>query len=244
MGSRLALLAGVVALLAVGLLAAAFGNPAIEALPIPQVTVSGQPRPLDDPQSELAQVLPPEATSPTAGAAGGIVLIVLGVLILIAAIGLAIWLARGAGTTRFARIRPVARPSAPVSAGRVRAAIDRGLSDLDEADADPRRAVIACWVRLERAAAEAGVSREPGDTSTDLVSRVLAGHQVSAEVLASLAELYREARFATHGVDPSTRDRARSALRQLRSELGPVRPAAPGGGAHRAAMPSKSGGTR
>jgi Domain of unknown function (DUF4129) len=207
------------------------------------VTVSGQPRPLDDPESELAQVLPPEATSPTAGAAGGIVLIVLGVLILMAAIGLAIWLARGSRTTRFARIRPVARPAAPVSAGRVRAAIDQGLSELDEADADPRRAVIACWVRLERAAAGAGVPREPGDTSTDLVSRVLAGHAVSAEVLASFAELYREARFATtHGVDPSTRDRARSALRQLRAELGPVRPAVPGGGAHRAAAPSKSGG--
>ncbi len=79
-------------------------------------------------------------------------------------------------------------------------------------------------MRLERAAAEAGVAREPGDTSTDLVSRVLADQQVSAEVLADFAGLYRAARFARHLVDPSTRDRARAALTQIRSELTPVRP--------------------
>jgi hypothetical protein len=222
MGSRLPLLAGVVALLAVGLLAAAFGNPAIDALPIPQVTVSGSPRDAGDPTGALDQVLPPEAATDTAGPAGGVVLVVIGVLILLVGVGLAIWLARAARTTRFARIRPVARPTAAATAGPVRAAIDAGLSELDEADADPRRAVIACWVRLERAAAAAGVPREPGDTSTDLVSRVLASHAVSANVLAAFAGLYREARFARHGVDASTRDRARAALRQIRSELSPV----------------------
>jgi len=101
----------------------------------------------------------------------------------------------------------------------VRAAVDEGLSDLDIADTDPRRAVIACWVRLEKAAAAAGTEREIGDTSTDLVQRVLADHAVSAPVLAGLAAIYREARFATHVVDDAMRDQARAALRQLRDEL-------------------------
>ena len=86
-------------------------------------------------------------------------------------------------------------------------------------DADPRRAVIACWVRLEQAAAAAGTPRQPGDTSTELVGRLLREHQVSADVLEAFAAVYREARFAPHEVDLGMRDQARAALRRLRDEL-------------------------
>ena len=97
--------------------------------------------------------------------------------------------------------------------------MDAGLADLDDADADPRRVVIACWVRLEQAAAAAGTPRDVGDTPTELVTRLLAGHAVSAAVLYRLAEVYRLARYATHTVDESMRDQARAALGQLRAEL-------------------------
>ncbi len=100
----------------------------------------------------------------------------------------------------------------------VLAAVDAGLSDLDD-DRDPRRAVIACWVRLEQAAAAAGTPREPGDSPTDLVVRLLGAHQVSSPVLYRLADVYRLARYATHTVDSAMRDQARAALRQLRAEL-------------------------
>ena len=110
---------------------------------------------------------------------------------------------------------------------RIRAAVDEGLAELDDADLDPRRAVIACWVRLEAAAAAAGTPREPGDTSTELVGRLLSSHAVSGDVLADFAEVYRQARFASQAVDSGRREQARAALRQLRDELtaGPVRPA-------------------
>ena len=108
----------------------------------------------------------------------------------------------------------------------VLAAVDAGLSELDDSDADPRRAVIACWVRLEQAAAAAGTPRAPGDTSTDLVGRLLTEHQVSAPVLYPLADVYRLARYATHTVDATMRDQARSALGHLRAEL--ARPAPTG----------------
>src|SRR5204863_9458777 len=91
------------------------------------------------------------------------------------------------------------------------AAVEAGLSDLDDADADPRRAVIACWVRLEQAAAAAGTPRNVGDTPTELVTRLLTGHAVSAAVLYWLAEVYRLARYATHTVDATMRDQARGA---------------------------------
>jgi hypothetical protein len=52
------------------------------------------------------------------------------------------------------------------------------------------------------------------------VLKLLSDHDVSAEVLAGFAEIYREARFATHVVDDTMRTQARTALRQLRDELG------------------------
>ncbi|HEX5595859.1 MAG TPA: DUF4129 domain-containing protein [Micromonosporaceae bacterium] len=106
------------------------------------------------------------------------------------------------------------------TAEEVAAALDAGLADLSAADADPRRAVIACWVRLEQAAAAAGTPRQIGDTPTDLVSRLLHAHHVSADVLAAFAGVYREARYATRTVDERMRGQARAALQRLRDELG------------------------
>lgn len=119
-------------------------------------------------------------------------------------------------------------PTAPPVPHRedVLAAVDAGLADLSDADGDPRRAVIACWVRLEQAAAAAGTPRRPGDTSTDLVLRLLTGHRVDRRVLNQLAGLYREARYATHPVSERERNQARSALAQLRRELAAGAPAA------------------
>lgn len=100
------------------------------------------------------------------------------------------------------------------------AALDAGLEELSDADRDPRRAVIACWVRLEQAAAAAGTPRHAGDSPTDLVGRLLREQQVDAGVLAALLEVYRQARYATHTVDDQMRSRARSALERLRADLG------------------------
>ncbi len=109
---------------------------------------------------------------------------------------------------------------------KVLAAVDAGLADLDIGERDPRRAVIACWIRLEAAAAAVGTPKKVADSPTDLVVRLLSQHRVSAPVLYELAEVYRLARYATHTVDESMRDRARSALRQIRLDL-TARPPAP-----------------
>jgi Domain of unknown function (DUF4129) len=140
------------------------------------------------------------------------VLVIVGVLVFL--------VLRGSLESRKARLRvDAAQPPAAARREDVIAAVDAGLSDLDADERDPRRAVIACWVRLEQAAAAAGTPREPGDSPTDLVLRLLATHQVSAQVLYPLADVYRLARYATHVVDSGMRDQARAALRQLRAEL-------------------------
>jgi hypothetical protein len=117
------------------------------------------------------------------------------------------------------------------TAEEVVAAVDAGLEELSDTHVDPRRAVIACWVRLEEAAAEAGTPRRVGDTPTDLVTRLLTrpaeGESVvggrpaivSADVLEAFAQIYREARYATHAVDERMRAEARAALERLRAEL-------------------------
>jgi hypothetical protein len=136
-------------------------------------------------------------------------------------VGAAIW---SIVRDRLSERLPVVEPASPEelrreAQERIRAAVDVGLADLDVADQDPRRAVIACWARLEAAAAAAGTEREPGDSSSEFVQRLLAEHAVTAPVLAGLAAVYREARFATHAVDETMREQARAALRQLRDEF-------------------------
>ena len=86
------------------------------------------------------------------------------------------------------------------------AALDAGLEELSDTDRDPRRAVIACWVRLEQAAAAAGTPRHPGDSPTDLVGRLLAEQRVDARRAGRAAgRSTGEARYATHTVDDQMR---------------------------------------
>ncbi|PZS35780.1 MAG: DUF4129 domain-containing protein [Pseudonocardiales bacterium] len=104
------------------------------------------------------------------------------------------------------------------TARRLGAAAEAGLADLDDGT-DPRRAVIAAWLRLEQAAASAGIPRRPAETPGELAERLLAAHAVSPVTLAGLAGLYREARYSRHPVDERMRSDARRALERLRREL-------------------------
>lgn len=101
---------------------------------------------------------------------------------------------------------------------RLRGGVAAGLEDLDEAG-DPRRAVIACWLRLERAVAEAGTPRRQAETPADLVTRVLAEQRVRPAGLQRLSALYREARYSRHELDEGVRRSARAALDDVRRDL-------------------------
>jgi hypothetical protein len=124
-----------------------------------------------------------------------------------------------AGRRRTAQLGE-APPTLEDTRSNVRGILDAGLAELDDTDQDPRRAIIACWLRLERAATVAGVEREAADTSTDLADRLVSlGLVVRVDALAGLAELYRQARYAPHDVDQTMRQRARAALVEVRAEL-------------------------
>jgi hypothetical protein len=93
-----------------------------------------------------------------------------------------------------------------------------GIAALDDAD-DPSDAILRCWVRLERIAADVGVSRDPADTPTDLVVRLLAAHEVRRETLARLAALYERARYSPTPLDEDARAEARAALQSVEADL-------------------------
>ncbi|SBT54644.1 DUF4129 domain-containing protein [Micromonospora narathiwatensis] len=186
------------------------------------------------PTAEPAPSIPVEPRDVGEPTSGGIpqwiltaALVVLGLAMLVA-LAYAIWTVVGGVLRRTTRALPTKRTrrTAEGTAREVVAALDAGLEELDDRSTDPRTAVIACWVRLEEAAEEAGVPRLAEDTSTDLVSRLLRGDPAagvpaiaSADVLDGFAHVYREARYATHTVDERMRDQARAALRRLRGEL-------------------------
>lgn len=125
------------------------------------------------------------------------------------------------------RLRPLAggRRGAGIVTGsaeepeQLLAVVDAGLAELSDRDQDARRAVIGCWLKLERVAAAVGTARQPSDTATDLVVRLLRSHQVSESALTGLAETYQHARYAGHAVDEEMRQQACAALHRLHQEL-------------------------
>lgn len=80
-------------------------------------------------------------------------------------------------------------------------------------------AVIECWRRLERLAADAGILRRPTQTSQEFTVGVLGHAVVDATALQDLAELYRQALFSTHHLTNADRERAIAALEALSSQL-------------------------
>lgn len=216
-------LAAVSALLVAAAFAAAHATPRLDRLDDgPVDTTDRSPDPVLSPEAEPA---PPPRPDAGVELPSWLMPALTAVLVLIAAAVLAavVWTV----LRRLLRRRPTrADAGTPPTRGpapgdpRVLAAVDAGLADLSDTDRDPRRAVIACWLRLEEAAQAAGTPRAVGDTPTDLVTRLLtSGGVVSADVLAGFAAVYHEARYATHPVDELMRQQAVTALRRIRAEL-------------------------
>lgn len=83
----------------------------------------------------------------------------------------------------------------------------------------PRNAIVACWLRLETAAGQAGVARHPAETSTEFTARVLGALAVDAALFKGFAGLYREARFSRHELGEPARQSALAALCSLHQDI-------------------------
>jgi hypothetical protein len=134
------------------------------------------------------------------------------VVALVAAVAISIWWS--------ARLR---RPAPPlviedVSTEELSEAVAEGRAALAVID-DPRAAIIACYVAMERSLAERGAARATADTPDELLARAVAAGVIRGGAAGRLTALFYEARFSTHPLGSGQRDAASAALAELAGEL-------------------------
>jgi hypothetical protein len=96
-------------------------------------------------------------------------------------------------------------------------AVEDGLTALRAGPVD--EVIVACWVRLEDAAAAAGVARGMTETSAELASRVLTDLHAPAAAVDALLQRYRRARYSHHSLDESDRQVAVRSLEEIRAAV-------------------------
>ena len=79
-------------------------------------------------------------------------------------------------------------------------------------EGEPRNAIVECWHRFETQAVRAGVDRRAWQTTAEFVLGVLDLVGADRGAVATLADLYREARFSDH---PMTEEHRREAIEAL-----------------------------
>jgi hypothetical protein len=133
------------------------------------------------------------------------------VAILVAAAVLLAWRAwrRLAGTSGPAKRKALAE---------VRAVLDDAIEDVLGV-ADPRRAVIAAWARLERVLARHNLPRAQAEAPLEYAARAGVEIGAHAAALERLAGLFEWARFSLHEVTPAMRQEALDGLLAVRDDL-------------------------
>ncbi len=92
------------------------------------------------------------------------------------------------------------------------------LDDLRR-EADPRRAVIRAYAKMEETMAATGLPRRETEAPLEYLTRVLDAVQASGHSVRGLTQLFQRARFSTHEIDARMKDDAIDALSGLRAEL-------------------------
>ena len=137
-----------------------------------------------------------------------------GVLALVAGLGalaLALWVAFG---DRLAQWWEGASSDLPLSP--LAEAVEESLQDL-RAEPDARRAIIRCYARFERVAADAGVERKPWHTPMEFMREALPRLPVPRGAVPTLTGLFELARFSHRALGSRERDRALNALDEIKA---------------------------
>jgi hypothetical protein len=102
--------------------------------------------------------------------------------------------------------------------GQLAELLDDTLAGLED-ETDPRRAVIAAWVRMEGGLGAAGLPRRPAEAPLEYVARVLESANVRPDSVRRLADLFERAKFSQHAIDERMRAEAIEAVTIIREEL-------------------------
>lgn len=96
--------------------------------------------------------------------------------------------------------------------------LEETLDDL-HAEADPRRAIIAAYARLERVLAAHGLARRAPETPEEYLVRILPELEVDQRSVRRLTDLFTRAKFSQHVVDLDMKEEAIAALSRVRDDL-------------------------
>jgi hypothetical protein len=110
------------------------------------------------------------------------------------------------------------RRAALAGPGELAEVLHHTLDEL-EPETDPRRAVIAAWIRMERGLAAAGLPRHAAEAPFEYAARVLARTGARSASVRRLADLFEQAKFSLHTIDEDARRAAVEAVAAIRREL-------------------------
>jgi hypothetical protein len=139
---------------------------------------------------------------------------ILGVVAGLAALALALSVVFGERLTEWWGDPAGDEPSPPP----LEAAVEESLDDL-RAEADPRRAIIRCYARFERAAAESGLARKPWLTPMEFMREVLERLPLTHGAVPTLTGLFELARFSRRALGAPERERALGALDEIKAAI-------------------------
>jgi hypothetical protein len=129
------------------------------------------------------------------------------------ALGLALWISLGSRLERGDDDGESSPAPSPLEA-----AVDDSVEDL-RAEPDPRRAIVRCYARFERAAAASGVERKPWSTPMEFMREALRRLPLPRTAVPTLTGLFELARFSHHPLGPPERERALAALDEIRTAM-------------------------
>ena len=139
-----------------------------------------------------------------------------GVLAIVAGLGalaLALWVAFGDRLAQWWEGAVSDSPLPPLAE-----AVEESLEDL-RAEPDARRAIIRCYARFERVAADSGFKRKPWHTPMEFMREALPRLPVPRGAVPTLTGLFELARFSHRALGPRERDRALDALDEIKASL-------------------------
>jgi len=154
----------------------------------------------------------PGANPPSAPAIFNWVFGILAVAAGLGAVVLALWVALGD------RLKEHEEDASEAPTGPLEALVGESFEDL-RSEPDPRRAIVRCYARFERVAADAGLERKPWFTPMEFMRETLVRLSVPHAAVPTLTGLFELARFSHHALGPRERDRALAALHEIRTAI-------------------------
>ena len=112
-------------------------------------------------------------------------------------------------------------PSAPEARSESLArAATLGLAEVGDLSREPRQAIIACYVAMERELGNVPQAvPQDFDTASEVLARAVEHHALQTDSAVPLVDLFAEARFSPHVMNEGHRDMAVRALQLVMEEL-------------------------